>query len=106
MQGENIKFRDIEGRLYVNSNNGGMGWNETLTDKFTVKSNEPEKIVVSIISSRFEDGENKETPYDFTLVKEDGAKCRYRHFAPYTDIPVMPIFLFVYTISTVYHKCH
>lgn len=79
-QGDNIKFREIDGRLYINENNGGMGWIDELTDKITVKENGASEITVTIISNQLdldtpkdEIGKTKEVPYDFVLIQEDGA---------------------------------
>lgn len=47
-QGDNIKFREIDGALHINLDNGGMGWIYGLTDEIYVKSNEVDKIVVTI----------------------------------------------------------
>jgi uncharacterized protein YcfL len=74
LQGDKIKFREIDGVLYVNTDSGGMGWNNSLTDKFTVKESEPDRMVLEIISTQysFDDDQNMEVPYEFVLIKEDG----------------------------------
>ncbi|MDR2933063.1 MAG: hypothetical protein LBV27_08150 [Oscillospiraceae bacterium] len=73
-QGENIKFREIDGVLHINLNNGGMGWIDELTDKITVKEESVNRITVTIISNQlnFETSGTEEVPYDFDLILEDG----------------------------------
>lgn len=69
-QGENIKFKEIDGELYTNLNNGGMGWPFDLKGDLTVISNTAEEIIVEIPAENMLDGE--ETVFQFKFVKTDG----------------------------------
>lgn len=76
-QGENRKFSEIDGALYINQTNGGMGWRNALTDKITVKSQQPDEIVLTVMTNElgFESersGAVVEVPVDFWLLRENG----------------------------------
>lgn len=67
--GENARFKEADGKLYVNQDIGGKGISaEFDVDTLTIVSQTPDTMVVSMDYSRFDEAQGKA---EITLVKEN-----------------------------------